>query len=269
MALNPLFLSPTLPSELLTYVATHAHHPTTLLICSPRAAFISNLVNDISHQIAPAPLPEEQYQQPPPSSAPTSSPPKATPQPKPDPDPDLDHRLMHAPLHLVARTRHIRTLFVPTVSHLRALLATFHTADSTVPPPPPQFPQDAGFSPTSKSPSPLLLVHGLLEIHRDTSEWSAQGLGSTTAGLVEAAVRVGMRPVVVEPKAEGRERLEEVLAEAVPLLSVTARRVVDGDESGLSGRTAEVGRVLERWFEFESAKWESGVVKSVGGDKGQ
>lgn len=44
----------------------------------------------------------------------------------------------------------------------------------------------------------------MVALHRDTSEWSAQGLGATAASLVEAAARsgVGTRVVVVEAKKE-------------------------------------------------------------------
>lgn len=244
MPLTPLVLSPTLPSELLTYIANHAHHPTTLLICSTRDDFLSTLVDDVKGQTEKSATGNEIN---------TSA---------QDQDQDLDHqppvftdhRLLHAPLHLVARTRHIRTLFVPTVSHLRALLATLDPADSKIPPPPP--PPPTATQITSNSP-PLLLVYGMLELHRDTSEWSAQGLGTTMAGLVEASARLGMRAVVVEPRGEEMTSLEEVLHEGMPLLSSSARRLADGDE-GWSGRRVEVGRVLGRWFEAKNVSWGDG-----------
>jgi hypothetical protein len=107
-------------------------------------------------------------------------------------------------------------------------------------------------------------VYGFLDMHRDTSEWSAQGLGTTAAGLVEAAKRSGFQAVIVDQPTIGvadvemdsGQELEVMLAEEVPLLSGSVRRMApDTDEGGWTGRTVEVRRVLGRWFHFEGREW--------------
>lgn len=303
MPLQPLILTPALPSELLTYLANHAHHPTTLLVCSSRTDFLSSLISDVQHQTQPPALQEDNS-----SSSPADGPPNAVDQPDPDPKPNpgpkpnvnpkakvepeispqpnpktktKDHPLLHSPLHQVARTLHIRTLFIPTVSHLRALLPTLsshtqthtHSHSHTNPNPPNPNPRTPKIPPPPPN-SPLLLIYGLLSLHRDTSEWSAQGLGSTVAGVVEAGQRMGLRVVVVEPvdpHGEGREgsggrggaALEEMLKEGMPLLSSAARRMIEGEgdaREGWRGRRVDVGRVLGRWFEVRDVRWGEGRV---------
>ncbi|KAK2614194.1 hypothetical protein N8I77_001043 [Diaporthe amygdali] len=242
--LTPLILSPALPSELLTYIIRHQQHPTTLIICSSQAAFLNSLVADAQESLEAAS--DE-------SQAPSLSP------------------LLSGPLYQVAIARHIRMIFVPTVSHLRACLSVFTTKDSRVPPPPPTTAQGQART------SPLLLVYGFLALHRDTSEWSAQGISSTATNLVEAARRVRFRAVVVDsPRVaaqdeDGTEELDTVddgdgvvgskteqmfLSEEVPVLSASARRTgADLDEADWTGRTVTLMRVLGRWFRYRQGHW--------------
>jgi hypothetical protein len=56
---------------------------------------------------------------------------------------------------------------------------------------------------TGTSPKLLLAVYGLVKLHKETSEWSAQGLGYTTATLVEAGWRAGARVVLIEDTGAG------------------------------------------------------------------
>jgi hypothetical protein len=140
---------------------------------------------------------------------------------------------------------------------------------------------------------PLLVVYGLVELHRGTSEWSTQGLGSTCAALVEAGRRSGRRVVLVEERPVGDEeegagegggeevegagdndgeddgernlRMERevrerggkgIWHEKLPILSGSLRRA--GAEVEYGGRTVEVGMVLRRWFTFGRGEWEDG-----------
>lgn len=94
----------------------------------------------------------------------------------------------------------------------------------------------------------MLIIYGLLELHRDSVEWSAQGIGTTATYLIEAAARNSFRAAVVEPRgAMGFEALDEFLEEKLPVLSGTAIK----SDGTWSGRTVAVKRVLARWFEFE------------------
>ncbi|POS81101.1 hypothetical protein DHEL01_v200517 [Diaporthe helianthi] len=247
MSLTPLILSPALPSELLTYIIRRHEYPTTLIVCSSQAEFLESLLSDAQKAL---PAAGENGQE----SALSS--------------------LLSSPLYQVAITRHIRIIFVPTVSHLRACLSVFNTKDSKVPPPP--VPANPGRARTP----PLLLVYGFLAMHRDTSEWSAQGISSTAANLVETATRVGLRAVIVDPpqvvmqSEDGAEApgpgagdgllgtgMEQTtLSEEVPVLSASARRAgAHLDNADWTGRTVTVARVLGRWFRYRQGDWAQGV----------
>ncbi len=204
----PVFLPPTAPPDLLSFVVSHCSHPTTLLVCSSRSDFVSDTAQHLSRAATTQR-----------GSADATG-------------------LLQAPLYQVAVARHIRVAFIPTVSHLRAFLAVFTPGDNSgvvAPPPPPQSRAEA-------KGTPLLLVYGFVRLHRDTSEWSAHGLSLTAAGLVAAARRTALRAVVVDSTAG--EGGVDILAEAVPMLGGAAR----GGEGSRSGRVVGVRRVLVRWF---------------------
>lgn len=248
MPLTPLILSPALPSELLTNIIRHHEYPTTLIVCSSQAEFLDSLLANAQKSLSVA---ADGSQVPGLSS------------------------LLSSPLYQVAIARHIRMIFVPTVSHLRACLSVFTTKDSKVPPPPPVT--------TSRQARTrhLLLVYGFLALHRDTSEWSAQGISSTATTLVEAARRVGFRAVAVdsprlvmqtEDDADaqgadddddgpvGSETEQTILSEEVPVLSASARRTgADLDDADWTGRTVTLARVLGRWFRYRQGDWSQGV----------
>ncbi|KAK1570255.1 uncharacterized protein LY79DRAFT_527246 [Colletotrichum navitas] len=218
----PTVLSPASPVELLHYIVTFQAYPTTILICYPREDFIARLVSDAQENThEDHSTPEERRSLP----------------------------LLSATLYQTAVARHIRILFIPTVTHLRAYLSAFDPLDSlTPPPPPPNYPPPS----SAKRPPPLLLVYGLLNLHRDSSEWSAQGLSNSAAALLEAARRTGFKPVVVEPKGAGGHDFKAVLQDDVPVLSGSSRR----DEGVWTGRTVKAKQVLGRWFRFQMGQWD-------------
>ncbi|UNI13252.1 hypothetical protein JDV02_000009 [Purpureocillium takamizusanense] len=209
-------------------------------------------------------------------------------------------QLLSATLLQVSISRHIRMLFVPSVVHLRAHLAASSfsgtiSSSSTPPPPPAGHPPPqsdimappAGDGkggdgddacPRNRRPTtrqhhrqqqhrPLLLVYGLLELHRDGTEWSARGLNASLAELVECAARCGgLVPVLVEPRRMERDKgadfggqhhhdggasscsspeLLAALAEPVPILSGAERR----RDGSWRGKTVPIRRVLARWFD--------------------
>ncbi|TVY34343.1 hypothetical protein LSUB1_G007114, partial [Lachnellula subtilissima] len=171
----PLALSPALPSELLTYILSQSPQPTTLIICQPRSVFLSSLRDSITAQ---EDAPDNENGNRNGSESPTEH-----------------HPLLVPTLRQIATARHVKVVFIPTVSHLRAYLAVFSKEERD---------HDYGQSDEKKknTPLPLLVVYGLVEMHRDTSEWSAQGLGNSVAGLVEAGWRGGWGVVVVERKVD-------------------------------------------------------------------
>lgn len=198
---KPTILSPASPSDLLTYTISHHRHPTTLLIGTLKKPFLEALTQNISSSQC---------------------------------------QLLQKTLLQTAVSRHIPTIFIPTVTHLRAYISTF-TPTSKIPPPPNQ-----------ASTKPVLLIYGFLELHRATSEWSAQGIATSAAEFIEAAARTGFKAVIVEPKGGGGyEDLLGMMGEKVPLLSGTTMK----EDGGWNGRTIDVGRVLGRWFELQEQEW--------------
>ncbi|CAM1511719.1 Fc.00g092320.m01.CDS01 [Cosmosporella sp. VM-42] len=219
-------LSPATPSELLSYIISYQKHPTTLIIGCYKQDFISTLINDVKQQLHELDPSHD--------TQPTDAEPGG-----------IQHPFLKAPLYQLAVSRHIRIIFTPTVTHLRAYLSVFSASDSNIKAPPIHKPS---------SHKPLLLIYGLLELHRGASEWSAQGIANSTAIFVESAVRNAFRPVIVEPKgAGGHEDFDQVLGEMVPLINGTSRK----DDGSWSGRTVKIKRILSRWFEFESREWET------------
>lgn len=258
----PLLLSPALPVELLTYIQDHHIYPTTLIICSTRSQFLEALQQDIRKQDIPHKIkPEDANLQ-----GNLTQEAGALPPGQKIKHNDIQHDLLSQKLSQLAISRHIRTVHIPTVTHLRSYMSVFVPEDSKVAPPP------ANFAPRGRKP-PSLVVYGVIEMHRDTSEWSAQGLGSTMAVLVETASRLGWSLVVIEPVpkttprtdddpdaedlVQQKDGFEDLLEEKLPILSGSVRRGgLDLEEGGWSSRTVEVGRVISRWFGFQRGVWD-------------
>jgi hypothetical protein len=221
MAPSCLILPPATPSDLMSQIISNYRYPSTLLIGTSRELFLQSLDLDIDSN--------------------------AQPQQQDVAGEDQDHdtgtvtgdsQLLRPTLMQIAVSRHIRTVFIPTVVHLRAYLAVFSQEDSGVLAPP-------NHRPAAPDKPTVLLMYGFLELHRATSEWSAQGLGNSAAALVEAAVRNGFRAVVIDPLGGGGyDTLEQMMSERVPMLDGA---LVKNDGSW-SGRTVDIGRVLGRWF---------------------
>jgi hypothetical protein len=179
-------------------------------------------------------------------------------------EPPQSHPLLIPTLYQIATSRYINIVFIPSLSHLRAYLAVS-------PPMVGESPPVQKFEKPGKN-DPLLVVYGLVELHRDTSEWSAQGLGNTLAGLMEAGLWSKRKIVVLEERmtdddlsnvygdegpmeAELEEskgkQLMKVWEEKVPMLNGSVRRAgLESEDGGWSGRTVEMGRIFGRWFKF-------------------
>lgn len=181
-------------------------------------------------------------------------------------DSNSRHPLLIPTLHQIASSRTIKLVFLPTLSHLRAYLGVFHPGLQV------SSSHQAYDKPGRQSSK--LIVYGLIALHKDTSEWSAQGLGQTLASLVEAGKRTQSNVVIVEQKRaeDGVEHYvdqEEEVAEFDPLQKTNKEMLQDweeevpilsggkrsGLEGGWSGRMVEVGRVVGRWFTFEKGEW--------------
>ncbi|KFY76000.1 hypothetical protein V499_04152 [Pseudogymnoascus sp. VKM F-103] len=257
---SPIAVPPVTPRVLLDYILTSTSYPTTLLVCSPRAAFISSLQ----------------------SSASTSS----------------TLQSSTSTLHLLSLSPHIQTIFTPTLSHLRAWLSVADTDCAA--PAPASDPVCKAITDTTKhsNEKSQLVVWSLVNMHKGTSEWSVQGLSSTAAALVEAGQRMGRKVVLVEeaesdvsrededdegepvgvegvegdgdlekihglndngePEDDRPVEVEQVIKQQwgiyhkrLPMLNGSSKTDPNDLEAATwSGRTVEVGIVLKRWFRF-------------------
>ncbi|KAK2624397.1 hypothetical protein QTJ16_006347 [Diplocarpon rosae] len=249
-----LALTPALPSELLTYILTHQAYPTTLIICQPRAIFMSALQRCMPNTVQRRPPPPGQRS----SSIPLDdTETEVIDDTEANSSKETKHPLLTATLQQVATSRCVDLAFAPTLSHLRAYLAVF---------PPPQCVRKGGELPYAHfekkgDRKPLVVVYGLVALHRDTSQWSAQGLGDTVAALVEAGKRSGRCVVVVEEKeldfGNDAQGGRTAWGDRLPMLNGSVRRAgLESQDGAWSGRTVEVERVLGRWFAFKRGEWD-------------
>lgn len=159
------------------------------------------------------------------------------------------HSLLIPTIHLLAKARSIDLVFAPTMQHLRALLATINAdnADNCENITPPK----------SHLQSSKLLILGLLDTHRPTSEYSAQGLSRTLAMAAEASLASGRQLVLVELVPankdvddmafdENEHQVQpDLWMEQIPILNGSIRS--GGDERVWTGRTVEAARIIGRW----------------------
>ncbi|KZF23215.1 hypothetical protein L228DRAFT_267229 [Xylona heveae TC161] len=225
----PTVLPSLQPTELLDHVLAlpahcngHATPPITLIICSTREAFLEDLLACIQdaqlHPHRPVAV-------------------DSNPDPDPDPDLDLDlqhdftastaqhpvdqqrqhqhqrsedekarlqsqvHPLLIPKLSTLKASRAVKLAFCPSIAHLRAYLSTWTLVAYRA-----QEPSDnglgAGAGPDGQRHgernSARLLIYNSVTMHRDTSEYSVQGLSRTFAAAVEAAARAKARLEFVE-----------------------------------------------------------------------
>ena len=144
--------------------------------------------------------------------------------------PTLD--LLNPTIKLIAKSKNVRIAFVPTFMHLRAYLSALNSRE-----------------PAMETHSRLSILH-LLEVHRSTSEFSAQGLSRTLALLVDTASQNGVKLDILESIKhreidQGGVRFASQFKERVPILNGSTRST--GDERVWAGRTVEIGSILAKW----------------------
>ncbi|KAL5596736.1 uncharacterized protein BROUX77_006684 [Berkeleyomyces rouxiae] len=235
---EPMILSPASAAQLLLYIISNHTYPLTLVVGSTKEEFLRVLVRHVEASRVQKIVGTQAMNA---------------------------HPLLAASLFQIAVAKHIRLLFTPTVSHLRAYLSVFSPLDSKVSSPPVY--NEAAASAGSR----WLVVYGMFNIHRNTSEWNSQGIMSSLSVLVDAASRAGFRPVIVEPHPEdpsieedadattpgeadrdydAQDYLQKIRAEQVPLLGYK-----QSSDVHLSKRSVSLGRVAERWFHYFRMQW--------------
>lgn len=171
-------------------------------------------------------------------------------------NPDGSSDLLSPTLQLLATSRKVQLAFTPTLSHLRAYLTAFNPATN-----------DKSARLDCHHPTyvmPMLVVLGLVDLHRPSSEHSAQGISRTLAIAVEAARLAGMKLAIGEYyKKDDNDDIngirdsangffdgtqQDPWTEQIPILSGSVRF---GNNEGLrTGSTVDVRKVLGRWCRF-------------------
>ena len=210
------------PSDFLHYIQRHHVPLTTVVICSPREAFLEALYASLT-------------------------------------DTDIERETNYAILQslLVPTIHHlsisgtVNVAFVATLAHLRAYLAALR----------PGFELHPEIKNASSSHiRPMLAIYGLLNLHVFTSDYSAQGLSRTLAIAVEAATAVHKRLLMAEHPMNNMNQEptnvigNDSIAQAnpwkleIPLLNGSIR--YSGEGAIWPGRTVEAARVVSRWCDF-------------------
>ncbi|KXT03238.1 hypothetical protein AC578_4823 [Pseudocercospora eumusae] len=226
---DPVVLEGAAILDFLQYVLDCHAPPSTLVLCSTKTAFIERL----KHAAA---SPEGALDEP---SLPA----------------DRMRRLWRTPtLRLLSTSRTLKLLFCPDITHLRAYLATYSLALA-------KRPDEADTALRYKNARPVLAVLDLIQVHRPTTAFSAQGINRSMSAAVEAAYATGSKLILAEypaPLAEPdldfgaagidvRQAEQSAWDEEVPILNVTSKRL--GELS--VGRTVAIRTVAARWCTFE------------------
>lgn len=174
-------------------------------------------------------------------------------------------------LRLFASSRTVKLAFCPELAHLRAYLAAYSHRTSLEP-------DDSMSSSTSRRSTRTLAILNLIDLHRTTSAFSAQGLNRTLALAVESAYYTKSRLVLAEiPSAQAaghpgdlsglpdfamqdeshhvapNQPASNTWDDEVSILNVTTKSFGAG-ERGWVGRTVEVRQVVARWCVFRNVK---------------
>ena len=201
----------------------------TLVICSTRQAFL--------RQIAPTIL-TPQAQEIPASQEGSDE--------DESPQEPLPHRFLVPTLGLLASAKALKLAFCPSVKSLRAYLSICTAATKVT-------------GPCETDDMGSLIIVDLVLLHRDTLEYSVQGLSRSFACGVEAAARNSMNLRLVECRdihgVHDSSRGYDLWNAQVPLLSGSVR--LGGDGESWAGRVISVKNIASRWFELEEKRPEA------------
>ena len=210
----------------LEYVLHNHAAPSTVVICSSREAFLEDVL-----------LSTQEYAD------------QAMVERIGEVDQQPLHPLMVPTIHLLATSRTIDLAFTPTLPHLRAYLAS-RTLDIGE-----DFEPSVGRMPGTQAPT--LAVFGFTDLHRPTSEFSAQGLSRTLSTAVEVSLALRRKLIIADvpptindqdPMALNEHENDGILdpwMEQVPILNNSIRS--GNDQRIWAGRTIPIARVIGRW----------------------
>ncbi|KAI4277101.1 MAG: hypothetical protein LQ337_002022 [Flavoplaca oasis] len=153
------------------------------------------------------------------------------------------HPLLVPNIHQLAASKTVSMAFASSLPHLRAYLASY-------------------LPPKNLLKCPLLIIYGLIDLHRATTDYSVQGLSRSLAIAVETAELSSMRLLLVEDSADwacsnlesGSEaaavNVNDPWKEQVPFLNSS---VLSSGDRLAAGRTVEIGAVIAKWCDFQIA----------------
>ena len=219
-------------SEFLNYILDYHKEPTILIICSSKEDFLEDLFTSVQASE---------------SSAETS----------------LQHPLLLPTIHLIASSQGIQLAFTSTLQQLRAYLSTYMITSNPA--------QSVPGHTNARHQTPILALWGVINLHRSTAEYSAQGLSCTLASAVEAAFFGNQRLVVGDLQLSSEQddswgnashpsgTYESPWKAQVPVLSGSIG--YSSEERNWAGKTVEVGQIIARWCKLKNPELENSTMR--------
>jgi len=249
---QPVVIHPIELASFIQHLLSHHAPPTNLIVCSSQDSFLQQLLASTAHE-------KDDYRQEAENEAldPVNVSRIAA----------QSHSLLIPTIYQLSTSRTITVTFCATLAQLQAYIGTYSLKK------PPGAAEEKTDS--SKNGAPTLALLNPLQLHHNTSSFSAQGLSRTFASAVEAATRRSQQLVIAEcpsrtpaeavhssvpsTQAEEDEVMELIREETggadpweqeVSILNVTTKSFGVG-ERGWVGRTVQVKRIVGRWCVFE------------------
>ncbi|KKZ62706.1 hypothetical protein EMCG_02917 [[Emmonsia] crescens] len=222
---NPSIQSLDFAADFVEYLLHGDAPATTLIVCSTRDAFLQQLCASVARTEPGTERPHS---------------------PHDDYESDRhlrSNRRLYNTIGLIAQSKRVTLVFCPSVEHFRAYISVFRHRRLM------QTQQDDHPRYQGRH---VLAVLGLVALHYDTREFSAQGIAKNLALTVEIAARERVNLTLCECLVVGRENVSggSLWDVDVPLLSGQARKMGTRGESVHTGRTVKVKQVAKRWFYF-------------------
>lgn len=224
----PVVLDCDSPVRFLQYMLRQNSKPSTVVVCSTREEFLKDILSECRADAGCSSIGRH-------------------------PDSVYQHPLLIPTIRLLNSSKSMSLAFVPSLAHLRAYLGIYAPITDSA------NENDPYDKPGTKG--PILAVVNALRLHRNTCDFSAQGLSRTFAAAVDVATGNHMRLIVLEflvaaNKTQHSEPTddnvthESVWGEKIPLLNGSLR--LEDQHRAWIGRTVEARQVLEQWCKFES-----------------
>jgi hypothetical protein len=242
--LRPIVLEGASIADFIEYVIFQSAAPSTLIVCSSRAAFLEQLRQNHRHESEPGDdeHADIRWQQSP-STTMTG----------------MNLCRFSPTLRILFESRKVRAVFCRDVAQLRAYLTLYKAKVA----------QQQEQQTPSSSRTPMLAILNLITLHRHTSAFSACGLNRSMSVAVDAAHQTGSRLVLAEmsqifspsddaadPDSSSNADMIDIPTtnpwlEEVSMINVTTKSFGAG-ERGWVGRTVNIATIAQRWCSFKA-----------------